>query len=830
MPNVALGSGGSISTYQWTYLGTTASNFRINGGPLLNPGSVIGSPYTTTDILINTTSPLATTGIIGFELVVTDVNGCTSEPVEIYIEVKPVPNAGTNGSFGPICETFGNINLFSLLGGTPDAGGVWTADPGNPTGGTLAGPNFNPAGSVGGTYLFTYTIDNGVCTPVSSTVTVQVQPNANAGTFDILADNDVCEDEPSFNLFTLLSGTAGVNYDAGGAWAELTSSGAGLNPSTGELDLTTAIPGNYTFRYTVNVGPTACPNPVDFEEVVLNIIAAPAPNPILGNAMPCVNTTANYALTTPVVMGVTRLWSLSGGGTITSGTTGSSISVSWGSTPGTYTVTCVSSRLGCETVNTFEVEVQAATALFSYQSASPDGYTIMFTDESTGGPFIWSWNFDDNGNVSSDQSPTYEFSGPGTYTVCLNIVANCGVSQYCTDITIPYNPQIVCDTIQLIQGYNLVSFDVHPSNTTVEDVFDPLITAGILQSVSTYDGSPMLFDPNLPPIFNDLHNIEDGFGYYVQVSQPATFILCGTPIDSTFKKDLDAGWNLTAYIPQSPQAVEDYFDALIVANNLEYASAYINNAPLIYDPDLPPVFNDLHTVENGFGYGVYVTNAVLGIDWLTSPAEEIEYRGPKDFEVKKTSVYDFIMGQSNILNPASGDKVYIAKKSGEIVGAMDIAPGGYLLTADVYGDEPGTEEIDGLIYGEELIFIYNDESIDIGITFHGRLDRIWVDLEFNSSTVSKADDQPTTEFAYKAFPNPTSEEVWVSYVAGGIKSVQLTVTNSLGQLVLSRRLTKVVTGTNLEKLDFSNLQPGVYYIKLVSDNGDVGVMPIQVIK
>ena len=51
--------------------------------------------------------------------------------------------------------------------------------------------------------------------------------------------------------------------------------------------------------------------------------------------------------------------------------------------------------------------------------------TVLFTDESSGGPTGWTWDFGD-GTSSSEQHPTHTYSDPGTYTVTLNVVNDHG--------------------------------------------------------------------------------------------------------------------------------------------------------------------------------------------------------------------------------------------------------------------------------------------------------------------------------------------------------------------------------------------------------------------
>lgn len=63
----------------------------------------------------------------------------------------------------------------------------------------------------------------------------------------------------------------------------------------------------------------------------------------------------------------------------------------------------------------------APTAAFSSDVQSGTGpVTVHFTDQSTGSPTSWAWDFDNNGTVDSTvQNPTYTYTSAGSYTVRL---------------------------------------------------------------------------------------------------------------------------------------------------------------------------------------------------------------------------------------------------------------------------------------------------------------------------------------------------------------------------------------------------------------------------
>ncbi|MCO6481460.1 MAG: hypothetical protein J5I62_01575, partial [Flavobacteriales bacterium] len=121
----------------------------------------------------------------------------------VTVIVHTLPNAGTNGT-ATACSNDAPFNLFSKLGGTPDGSGAWSFG-GNPVGHT-----FTPGTSTPGVYSYTV---NGPppCPHAAATVPVTVNTLPNAGTNGTAT---VCSNDPPFNLFSKLGGTA----DGGGAW------------------------------------------------------------------------------------------------------------------------------------------------------------------------------------------------------------------------------------------------------------------------------------------------------------------------------------------------------------------------------------------------------------------------------------------------------------------------------------------------------------------------------------------------------------------------------------------------------------------------------------
>jgi PKD repeat protein len=56
--------------------------------------------------------------------------------------------------------------------------------------------------------------------------------------------------------------------------------------------------------------------------------------------------------------------------------------------------------------------------------------TVQFTDTSTGGPTSWEWDFQNDGSIdSTQQSPNFVYTSPGTYSVKLTVSNTSGSSS-----------------------------------------------------------------------------------------------------------------------------------------------------------------------------------------------------------------------------------------------------------------------------------------------------------------------------------------------------------------------------------------------------------------
>jgi PKD repeat protein len=172
--------------------------------------------------------------------------------------------------------------------------------------------------------------------------------------------------------------------------------------------------------YSVTVTVSGCTSLAGTTNVVVN--SGPATPTAASNSPVCLGSSIN--LTTPTLAGATYNWT--GPNSFTSTAQNPTIASAIAANAGTYNVTITqggcSSLAGTTTVVVNSPPVAAFTG--SPTSTTCSGF-VQFTDNSTGAPVSWLWDFGD-GQTSTMQSPSHTYAASGTYTVTLTATNGCG--------------------------------------------------------------------------------------------------------------------------------------------------------------------------------------------------------------------------------------------------------------------------------------------------------------------------------------------------------------------------------------------------------------------
>ena len=175
---------------------------------------------------------------------------CPSESAIITVNITDLKNPGEDGGI-VVCNSDQQINLFNLLGGTPDIGGTWTPDPF--TGFNAATETFNPLYIKGGKYPFEYTFaPDGACPEVKAEIEVEIEEIPVIEVDDI---EPVCEGNEAEVVYSTSAGKAPFTII-------ITEDGSNLTfnnqPKDGSIFLTPKKGSTYILTTVISSSTNAC--------------------------------------------------------------------------------------------------------------------------------------------------------------------------------------------------------------------------------------------------------------------------------------------------------------------------------------------------------------------------------------------------------------------------------------------------------------------------------------------------------------------------------------------------------------------------------------------
>ena len=181
----------------------------------------------------------------------------------------------------------------------------------------------------------------------------------------------------------------------------------------------------------------------------------------------------------------------------------------------------------------------------------------------------------------------------------------------CTDINAyNFNSEATVDdascifsqTLDITTGWSLISTYIQPENLDITSVLSPLENTIII--IKNNAGDAFLPEWN----FNGIGDMIAGQGYQVKLSQGAELLIVG---DKLFPEltpiELTEGWNLIAYLRESPANVASVFQTMLDNDNLVIVKDTYGNA---YLPEWD--FNGIGDMLSGQGYQLKIyTESIL---------------------------------------------------------------------------------------------------------------------------------------------------------------------------------------------------------------------------
>jgi hypothetical protein len=362
-------------------------------------------------------------------------------------------------------------------------------------------------------------------------------------------------------------------------------------------------------------------------------------------------------------------------------------------------------------------------------------------------------------------------------------------------------------TLNLSAGFNLVSWNVAPTDTTMLGLVTPLgsrllgafttETASLNPNRGTGGASApgsKSYNPAFPQ-FSSLKATNHRLGYWLRVDKDTSLVVSGLPVSvSGTPLPLDAGFSLVGYMPDFADSVRHVTQALlgniVGAFAFESAANNPNGTPgsKSFNPSFPQ-FSTLKVMAPGLGYWIRMgtptsfTYPTSGVHNPSAKAVVEQLYSAQTNPTRPSMWWLDVFGSLSVDGePAPrGTVVDVVDGTGTIAGWAQVDTEGQYGFLPIYLDYQDTPEDEGAEVGEWLAIRVNGTPTGDRVqwTSFGEFTR--VDLSVASATVGEA--TPLSFGLGQNYPNPFNPETTITYELAAHEKVQLTVYNLAGQQV-----------------------------------------------
>jgi hypothetical protein len=161
--------------------------------------------------------------------------------------------------------------------------------------------------------------------------------------------------------------------------------------------------------------------------------------------------------------------------------------------------------------------------------------------------------------------------------------------------------QPISTVLSLLQGWNLISLPIQPSDTAIEKVLSSI--NGKYNAVYAYDGNK--YEGYVPGSLADLKKMEQGRGYWIHMTVAANLNLSGTLQSKNVQ--LKANWNLVGYNSMQATPVQQALSSISGKFSVVYGYDAASKSYIGY---VPGSTNNLSSLEPGKGYWIFATENV----------------------------------------------------------------------------------------------------------------------------------------------------------------------------------------------------------------------------
>lgn len=394
-----------------------------------------------------------------------------------------------------------------------------------------------------------------------------------------------------------------------------------------------------------------------------------------------------------------------------------------------------------------------------------------------------------------------------------------------------YQYDDVLQNIELIQGWNIASFYVQPDSTNMLSIVDPLIQDSTLVKVQDEAGG---FIQHIEPYgwLNTIGPMYNTEGYYFYVNNDTDFDIHGELVTLPFNIGLMMGWNIIGHpldVNQDAMSIlQPLIDNNVLIKVMDEAGNFIQH--------IPP-YGWLNTIGNfrpDEGYLVKVSdNDTLTYSQVKSFLPELPLKShtncfnelpgnpfmPMNILIDTITTINFDLDNGDEIGVYDGDI---------LCGSLVIDTSTYFQSIVARADDPTTEEIDGYIEGNNILFRYCDKSEDMiyddvqsdyywGEEYFTQLGTYIGNIIVNGTIVGIDSETNGYIFLDQNYPNPFNNSTTIEYGINKDGRVLLNIFDMSGRKVHIIEDSYKLSGKY--SVNFGDiLEPGLYYYQLLFDN------------
>lgn len=358
--------------------------------------------------------------------------------------------------------------------------------------------------------------------------------------------------------------------------------------------------------------------------------------------------------------------------------------------------------------------------------------------------------------------------------------------------------------LDLIAGWNMISFNVEPEDLDVREIMRPLVEDDLLLLLKNGAGDFYL------PIFNfcNIDGWEVVEGYQLNVTEAAQLDIRGAFIPEDQPIPLREGWNMSAYFPR--QAVNAEVALAGIADQLIIAKDGLGR---FYLPQFG--FSNMGNLRAGQGYQYNMREAdelvyQLGEQVAVAVVEIIDPEHFGSLTPTGTDMSVLVAGEKQM----SGYELACFGSGGRLIGSGCFDSEGRCGLA-VWGDDVTTDAVDGALSGEILSFILWDGVEEIAVTpLPVTGESVWTAGGFMLGEVTSEAATPVTFGIHETYPNPTNGPVRLSFGLEKDATVSLCVYDLSGRLVTTLVSGEYKAGNHQIVWNTDVVSSGLYLVKL----------------